>query len=326
MSLNRITNGYLLNQSVNSLNLNLNSLNTLQKQLSTGQNINQPSDDPIGTTQLLSLTNALNDDARYSSNIDDANTEVNTADTALSSMVDIIQRIQELTTQAANATNNQSGRDAIADEVNQDIDQLVQLGNTDIGGKYIFGGFQTDQPPFVRTDDYIVQYNGTPPADNWQRPTEVSQGVTMDININGENLLGSAAGPAGAAPPSPLPANIPGSGLFQTLTELLSDLRSGNDPSQLSEIKNRLDDLTTQLNTVSSQQSIIGAISNRLQLTQNRISDRKTVLTQQFDDIQNVDMPATIAALNSQENTFQSSLSVTARVLQTSLLDYLTNA
>jgi len=77
------------------------------------------------------------------------------------------------------------------------------------------------------------------------------------------------------------------------------------------------------LNNILSQQSTVGAITNRLTLTQGRLDDRKSVLTQQYASIQNIDMPKTIANLNQQQNTFQASLSVTGRLLSTSLLDYL---
>ena len=326
--MDRITSSFLSNQSINFLNTNLNILSEFQTKLSTGQNINKPSDDPIGATRILDLSNTLRTDQRYKRNIENAIVEVNTADKVLGNMVDLVHRVQELTTQAATVTNNQAGRNAIALEVDQIIDQLVQLGNTDIGGKYIFGGFQTGAPPFVRSDDYIIDYNGTPAANPWQRPVEVARGITMDVNINGENFLGTAAGPAGNGP-VPLPAGIGGSGLFQTMTELLADLRSptpappATPTVQLEEIRLRLDELTAGLNTLSANQSIVGSISNRLELTNSRIEERKSVLTQQYADIQDIDMAETIANLTHHENVFQASLAVTGRVLQTSLLDFL---
>jgi flagellar hook-associated protein 3 FlgL len=321
MGINRVTSGSLSRQSIYYLSQNMTSLSDLQKKMSSQQNINQPSDDPVGLTRLLDISNTIRADDRYASNITDATTEADTTDTVMSNMTNLIQRAQELTTQAANFTNNQDGRNAIALEMDQIINQMVQLGNTDISGKYIFGGFKTDSPPFTRTGDDIT-YNGTPTTESWQRSAEVSSGIQVPINVNGDSLLGqvqvSVAGP-------PLPPTFSGSshGLFQTLINLKQDLQAGGDPSQLTEIRARLDELTTGLNTVLAQQSTIGAISNRLSLTQSRIADRKSVLTQQYATLQNIDMPKTVAELNQQQNAFQASLAVTGRLLSVSLLDYL---
>lgn len=321
MGINRITSSLMSNQALNYLGKNLSLLTSMQEKISSGQNINKPSDDPIGLTRILDLSNTLKTDARYSSNIQDALSEVNTADTVINNMVELVQRAQELATQGANFTNNQDGRNAIALEIDQLISQLVQLGNTDISGKYLFGGFKTDTPPFTRTGDDI-SYNGTPTTESWQRSLDISRGVQITTNINGDDLLGQV-GVTAAGPPLPSTFSASSHGLFKTLIDLKLDLQASGDPNQLTEIRNRLDELTTDLNTVLSKQAIIGSASNRLEVTQGRLDERKSVLTKQYASIQDIDMAKTIADLNQQQNVFQASLTVTGRLLQTSLLNYL---
>lgn len=316
MGISRITTSYMQNQALGYLNKNMSLLSTLQQTLSSGQNINRPSDDPVGLTRILALSNTLKTDERYGENVQDSIAEANTADTAMDSMVGLVQRAQELATQAANFTNNQDGRNAIALEIDQIISQLVQLGNTDIGGKYIFGGYRTDAPPFTRTGDDIT-YSGNPPTESWQRNVEIARGVEVPINVNGEELMGETTVTAGP------PVTVAGSGLFRTLIELKLNLEDSASPTQLADIRTRLDQLTTDMNTVLSKQAIIGAVSNRLSLTQDRINERKSILTQQFASIQDIDMPKTIAHINQQQNVFEASLQVTGRLMQTSLLNFL---
>jgi flagellar hook-associated protein 3 FlgL len=321
MGINRITSPLMTNQSLYYLANNQAHLAAMQKKLSAGQNINKPSDDPIGLTRILDLSNTIRTDDRYVENIKDAQSEANTSDTVLNNMAELIQRAQELATQGANFTNNQDGRNAIALEIDQIINQLVQLGNTDISGKYLFGGFKTDTPPFSRTGDDII-YNGTPVTENWQRNLEISRGIQLTSNINGDNLLGQVQ-VATAGPPLPPAFSASSHGLFKTLIELKQDLQGAGDPNQLTEIRARLDDLTVDLNTVLSNQAIVGSVTNRLDITQSRLEERKSVLTQQYASIQDIDMPSLIANMNQQQNLFEASLSVTSRILQTSLLDYL---
>jgi flagellar hook-associated protein 3 FlgL len=316
MSISRVTTSFMQNQALSYLNTNMSLLSTLQQTLSSGQKINSPSDDPVGLTRILALSNTLKSDERYGNNIQDSIAEANTADNAMSSMVELVQRVQELATQAANFTNNQDGRDAIALEIDQITNQLVQLGNTDIGGKYIFGGHRTDAPPFSRTGDDI-SYAGNPTTESWQRNVEIARGVELTVNVNGNEMMGESTVNAGP------PVSVTGSGIFQTLIQLKLNLEDSASLTQLTDIRSKLDTLATDMNTILSKQAIIGAVSNRLTVTQDRIDERKSILTQQFASIQDVDMPKVIANINQQQNVFESSLNVTARLMQSSLLNFL---
>lgn len=321
MGTTRITSGLQTSQAVNYLQGNLSTMSKIQNKIAAGQNISLPSDDPIGLVNVLHLSNTLRTDARYGNNIQNAISEGNTADTVMTNMVDLVQRAQELTTQAANFTTNQDGRTAISLEIDQIINQMVQLGNTDIGGRYIFSGAKTDTPPFTRTGDNIT-YSGTPSNQAWQRGFEISRGTELNINTNGNDLIGNVQVTT-AGPPLPVVFSAGSQGVLKTLVELKQDLQAGSDPNQITEIRKRLDELTTNMNTISSKQAIVGSISNRLELSQGRIDERKAILTKQYASIQDIDLPSTYADLNSRQNTLQASLNVTARVLQTNLLSYL---
>lgn len=318
MSINRISNGFMTSQSVGFLNQNMLLLSRLQEKLASGNNINRPSDDPVGLTKILDLSNTLSTDERYLRNIQSAQSETQVADSALSSMTELLHRAKDLAIQGANVTTSQTGRNALAQEIDGIIDQLVQLGNTSIGGKYIFGGKRTDAPPFDRpAGSNDVNYSGNLPADAWQRVIEISKGVTVDVNLNGLSVLGNVQ----TLVPAPLPPTFSAgsSGVFNTLVELKLDLQAGNT----SEIRLRLDEMDADMAVVLAEQAKIGASANRLDLTAKRIEERKAILTQQYAGIQNIDSAKLISDLNAMENTFQTSLGVTARVLQPSLLNYL---
>lgn len=321
MGIGRITNNMLSNRSTSHLNNNLSILSSLQEKLASGQNILKASDDPVGLTRVLDLSNSIRTDEQFKKNISAALSEAKSSDAAISNMVDIVHRVQEITTQAANFTNNQDGRTAIALEVDELINQLVQLGNTDIGGKYVFSGFQTDTPPYSRVGDDII-YSGTPATSTWQRSVEISKGVETTINVIGQNLLGQVQVTT-AGPPLPPTFSAGSSGLFRTMIELKQDLEAAGAPNQLTEIRARLDELTTDMNTLLNNQAVLGAVSNRLSLTETRLEDRKAILTQEYSQLQDVDMPKVISNLQQQQNTFDASLSVAGRILQSSLLNYI---
>lgn len=309
MGVSRISSSFIVSRGIFDLQNNLILMNRLQQKISSGKNIANPSDDPVGLTQLLRLNLETTLDDRYSRNIDDALSEMNAADTAITSIVNVAHRARELAIQAANGTNSPEQLDAINREVETLINQVVQLGNTTFAGRYIFSGFQLDTQAFTKAGQDIT-YNGTPSGQAFEREVEIAQGSTVPININGEDLLGSVT----------VVANVPaGSGLMYTLTKLKIDIENGD----FAAIRDDIDLIKNDQQSVLQLQSLLGGRINQLELTKNRIQDRHLVQAQQIAKLQEVNMPEAISNLSFQQNIYQASLGVMSRIMQTSLVNFL---
>jgi len=115
----RITQGMMNQTLLYDLRNVTNQLSTSEQQLSSGYKLNQPSDDPYGASQALKLRADLASNKQYQSNVQDANSWQNVADTALGDIGDSIQRARDLVIQGANDTNDASDRQAIVTELNQ---------------------------------------------------------------------------------------------------------------------------------------------------------------------------------------------------------------
>lgn len=319
MSFARITNRLLTNNSIENLRINLNRLNDLQNKLSSGKNINAPSDNPVGLNRLLGIDESLKLDKRYMDNINNARSELNTTDSLLSSTTDIIQRARELTIQASNQTNGPDELSAIKEEIQQLLNQVVQIGNTKFGNKYIFGGLRTTEPPYTVSPSppaplNEVVYNGTM-SPGHEREVEIGDGVKITVNFAGVDVFGQN--------------DITGAnqtGLIATLGGLIDDLDAAIAApvtANYDAIRDRLDDFDNDLDNILSIQTSVGALVNRLDLTENRLQDRQLALSKEYGAIQDVDLASVISDLNFQEAVFQTSLATTSRVLQPSLLNYL---
>jgi len=156
------------------LNQQQERVNTLQQQVSSGSRINAPSDDPVSAQQVLNLKGLLAATDQYSRNIQTGTTWLNQMDSSMSNMNNVLTRAKELATQMANGSYSAGDRRSAAVEVIQLRDQMISLGNTQIAGKYVFGGFVSDQPPFDATGNF----NGTEDQVNIQ----VDQGSKIAIN------------------------------------------------------------------------------------------------------------------------------------------------
>lgn len=134
-------------------------LSKTQLQLSTGQRILAPSDDPSAAVRALDLKESLDTNRQFQSNIQAVRSRLEFEDSALTSIANVLQRARELTIQSLNDTLNAGDRQAIGQEVQQLLDETLGLANTrDASGEYIFAGFRSNTVPFVFDSER------TPPA------------------------------------------------------------------------------------------------------------------------------------------------------------------
>ena len=129
-----------------NLNTSQSSLATSMQRLSSGLRINSAKDDAAGLSiseRMTSQVRGLNQAAR---NANDGISMAQTAEGALSSITDGLQRIRELSVQAANATNSASDRAALQNEVSQRIAEISRVGSqTQFNGLNLLDGSFTKQ-------------------------------------------------------------------------------------------------------------------------------------------------------------------------------------
>ena len=122
-----------------------------QEQLSTGKKVLSAADDPVAATRIQQLDNHLELVSQYKKNITLAENNLNQEETALKSINNLVQRIEELAVQAGNtASLSESEYDAIAAEVDTRLSELLGLTNTkNANGDYIFSGYNSESPTFT---------------------------------------------------------------------------------------------------------------------------------------------------------------------------------
>lgn len=220
----RISSQQIFSGGVNRLQeLNV-GLNNTQNQISTGKRVINPSDDPVAAARILKLDQNVARIDTYQRNVSLAENRLKLEESTLTSMVDVIQRVRELTVQAGNGSLSANDRQAIAKELEERLGQVASLANTrDSSGQYIFSGFQGNAPAFAQnvSGDWIYQ------GDEGQRSLEVDDGVTVKISDNGKKLFVdvTAAGPTFFAEASP--TNTSGARISSGMVldpDLLADL------------------------------------------------------------------------------------------------------
>lgn len=131
----------------NNLNTSQSSLQTSIQRLSSGLRINSAQDDAAGLAIASRMTTQINGLSQASRNANDAISLSQTADSALSTLTDNLQRIRELAVESANSTNSASDRAALDQEVQQRIAEVNRIASqTSFNGlKVLDGTFGTAQ-------------------------------------------------------------------------------------------------------------------------------------------------------------------------------------
>lgn len=298
----RITNKMIKMSSLNSLTANLKRLNDLQEKLSSGKNVVRPSDNPVLTTRAMDLTRSLKEMEQYTRNVEDSISWLNLTDSALNDLTAIFHRVRELATRGASESVPEYSRKAIAMEVDQLIDQVIAIGNTTYGGRYIFAGYKTvgSEKPFVRGKPH----NG----DGGLIKREISPGVEIAVNVTGKEVFTDS----GIFDETNIGAGV--------LNDLKVALETGDTDTISQQILGRLDQA---LDKVLEVRARVGARVNRLELMKNRWVEGKINYTQLLSEFQDIDVAEVVTQLKTEENVYQTALAAIARTIQPSLINYL---
>src|SRR5699024_10765126 len=171
-------------------------------------------------------------------------------DDALDKATKAMQRIEELSVQAANDTYDKDEREAIAKEVEQLQKQLMEIGNTYVNGKYIFNGTDTDQKPIEMDDEGNVIVGDTEGRNNavW---IEVSKGISFDVNMDPDKMFDQE--------------------MFDNISSFIGALRSDDNEQQTS-LNESIENLKGSTTKVVNARAELGAKMNRLELVEDRLS------------------------------------------------------
>ena len=302
----RITTQMTAANLLANINQSLDRISTTQQELSTGKRINQPSDDPYGTSLALQLNGQLSNLTSYANNITDGTGWAQTSDSALTDMTNAVQRIRELVVAAANGPQNQTDTSADAAEVSQLIDQIKQDANSQYNGQYVFSGSATSTQPYQSgSNDAYAGNTGSVTR-------SIGPGTSISVNADVSSVLGTGQTTAGQ------PA---GDGkLLNTLRNIVDDMQSGNS-SALS--NGDLSQLDTNLNSLTGLSAGVGATVDRLQMASTRIQALQASDTQVLSNTQDADMAQTEINFSTQQAALTAALQAGAHIVQQSLMDFL---
>ena len=296
----RITDQGLVNSRLGWLSGNQAQAAEAERAVSTGRRIDQPSDDPAASSQIMRHQGRLRRIEQYDRNNATARLWINGADGALQEAAKGLGRAKSLAVQAGNDTLGPVENAALAADIRAIAEELRTVANTKVQGRPIFAGTAAGAEAYDLSGAYVG--DGSPVQ------LTIDTDETVVVGLPGPDVFGASN------PGDPLNGSA-----FEALNALADAVEIGDNAAIRAGIE--AVDLTTS--RVGSAQGRVGAISKQLDAAEFRHGGERLSVETDVSKIRDTDMAEAIIRLRSAEASYQATLAATARGISTSLLDFL---
>ncbi|MEW6178948.1 MAG: flagellar hook-associated protein FlgL [Chloroflexota bacterium] len=294
----RVTHQGMINNSISHLTSNMEQIARLQSKIAAGKKNLSPSEDPVNTAQGLTMRSTLNNLQAYRSTNDLTREWMEATDYHLEQVQTIGVRAVGLITRGLSDTMGSAERqNALAVEIDGMINQLLQIGNTQHKGEYLFAGFQIHTQPFVMPDQNTLVYQG----DNGLLQRSIAPGQSVVMNIPAETV-------------------------FRPIIEALVSARNALQDVNFDRnaLQTAFDQLQSALDVVDTQRTGLGARIRQVAAASDGIDKTEIELNALLSRKEDLNMAEAITMLRGQEATYQAVLEVSRRAVSAlSLFDYL---
>lgn len=291
--ISRVTASSMTQTAMRQLQANLSELGRLQEQANSQRAFAAPSDDPAAASTALRLHGEQRRTEQYARNIDDGLAWLVTADSTISASTALLDRARNLTVQGANdGALDATAKEAIAVELEGIRDELLAKANTRVLGRSVFAG-TSDTAAFAA--DY--SFSGVSGSEVVRR---VSDQASIRVDTDGAAVYGEGAG-----------------SVFALLDRIVEDLRSGVN------VGPRLDEIDARRTAMLGAQGAVGVRQSQMERAKEATVQESVSLEARRAAVEDVDSVEVLVRLQAQELVYRSSLAVTSRVLQPSLMEFL---
>ena len=264
-----------------------------QAQAASGRRVTKPSDDPLATTQAIRERARAHRAESHQRSIDVGHTRIDAAEGALSSVADVLRRVQELTNQASNDSIGAVERSAIAAEVVALRDSVHALANTRVDSGFVFAGYPDDVAPFDAAGVFV----GSPDV----LELDVAPGVRVPVGVPGDATFSGAGG---------------GVDVFVAFDDLITALQANDEVG----IRASIDTFEGAHAQVVEARTTLGARTNALDVAGSVVTKIKDAAEARQTELIGVDPLDAYSELQQAQFAFEAAVSVASQLPGPSLV------
>jgi flagellar hook-associated protein 3 FlgL len=293
----RLSTNLFYSQNETNISEANSRLYKLQQQLSTGKKLQQPSDDPLATTQIMKFDRVIARTEQFRENISVSERRLSYEETTVASVVTSLQRVQEIAIRGNSGAMSDNDRQILASELDGILDHVKGLLNTqDAQGEYMFAGYRGDTEPYVlNAGGTAYEYQG----DSGERFLDIGENSTIQSTDPGSAIFGDST-----------------DNVLNQILDLKTALESGTDPSAASQGVNGW------YENIVSQQAELGSRLRVLEDQEMNLTDLKTFTESTRSLFADTDYYEAISQLSLESTALQAAYQSFGKVQQMSLFNY----
>ena len=296
-------------QFLASLNILQNNLSQAEEQLSSGLSVNQASDAPQSVQDIFVTRAELGQANQSVQNLTTIQAQVQAADSAVQSAIQLLNAAVSLGTQGANSGTSLTTQQSLAAQVQGLQSQLVAISRTDVGGVYVFSGDASGSPP------YRVNTSSPTGVDQLITPQQSTlqvagpSGVTFQISMTAQDLFDQQD--SGGNPTA--------NNAFAALNNLVQALQSGNTGN----ITQAIGALQTASSYVNQQTGFYGSAENNISSALSLAQKFQTQDQGQLSGLEDANAASVAVQVTQASTALNAALSAQAHKPHSTLFDYL---
>jgi flagellar hook-associated protein 3 FlgL len=282
-------------------------ISKLQSQLASGVKNVTPSTDVKATTTSLKLNDVISKQDDYLSNLKNLDVGYIEEETAMSGMVEMIRKMQDIAIQAPSGTYSNNERAIFATEVEGYLNDIRGLANTkDQNGHFLFSGSTVTTMPFTKNGAGDTVYNGN----QTEIKLEIDQGYKLPLNISGDKLAGVITKADGTGNKVDM---------FAVMTDFVTALET-NNITNIQRAATELDEVAKNLAKNLTDNGLRQRVVEERQII---AEDKKLVYEGLLSGSRDVDYATSITELSSHMLALEAAQSTFAKVSQLTLFSYI---
>jgi flagellar hook-associated protein 3 FlgL len=292
-----------LQQFLNGLNRISDRMSDAQRQITTGLRMTQVSDSPDQISTLLSARAHLEAAKQTGANLGRVKAEVDSAEQALQTAVQLFERARTLAAQGGASGQTAATRNSLAQEIGSIMQQLAGIAGTTVEGRYIFSGDADQTAPYtidLTQANPLSAYQGSAATRLVQHPN----GTTFSVSRTAQEIFDS---PNAAE------------NVFAALNGARNALAANDDAA----IQAAQDAFVTAGDYLNSQLAFYGTAQNKVDEATSFGQTLQTQLQTQIASLQDADLTQAILELNQAQTQQQAALESRARIPRITLFDFL---
>lgn len=182
----RVSTSYIRQRLLAQVQYDQTEVFRLQMQLSTGRRYQLPSEDAVSAMRVIDLQRLIERKSQVYSNVKTNMSYLAASDDALSDISGILTELRGTALSVIGTTSTDAERAAVVQQIDQAIKQLLDTGNQQFRGRYLFSGSATSTRPFEMTDSGLIDYLGNDEAIQCYADLN----LLFESNVSGEDAFG----------------------------------------------------------------------------------------------------------------------------------------